>query len=238
MNEHQIDVEGKEILEAICTAEKFNAWMYKTIKPHCKGKILEIGSGIGNISALFLKDNADITLSDLRKNYRVILEDRFNVSTVALDLVHPDFDICYRHLFNSFDTVFALNVIEHIQDDQLAIANCNKLLKENGNLIILVPAFNFLYNDIDKTLEHFRRYKKSSLENIMKKHFTVNLRQYFNVLGTMGWIFYGTILRKNTIREEDIKLYESLFPIAKVLDFFFKKWVGLSVIVVGTKSKE
>ena len=37
---------GTDTLEVISEADNFNRWMYETIKPHCSGEILEIGSGI------------------------------------------------------------------------------------------------------------------------------------------------------------------------------------------------
>src|SRR5690606_677050 len=77
---------------------------------------------------------------------------------VQLDLVHKDFEREYAELLASFDTVFALNVIEHIKDESLAIKNCRSLLKEGGNLIILVPSYQIIYNKFDKDLGHHRRY--------------------------------------------------------------------------------
>lgn len=48
-----VDSEGEDTLNTIALAHRFNHWMYCSIKPFCKGKILEIGSGIGNISDFF-----------------------------------------------------------------------------------------------------------------------------------------------------------------------------------------
>jgi hypothetical protein len=48
-----IDEMGLEILDTIGEVDKFNKWMYNTIVPYCKEEILEIGSGIGNISRFF-----------------------------------------------------------------------------------------------------------------------------------------------------------------------------------------
>ncbi len=45
---------GKNMLEVISKGGNFNRWMYETIRPLCRGEILEIGSGIGNVSAFFL----------------------------------------------------------------------------------------------------------------------------------------------------------------------------------------
>src|SRR5215213_8155768 len=127
MNNHdgEIDPKGKETLQSIAVASRFNEWMYRTIKPYCKGRILEIGSGIGNISAFFIRDGFPIVLSDLNKDYCQLLHQQFEgepgcQGITELDLVHPDFDQIYAAYLSSFDTVIALNVIEHIQDEAAA----------------------------------------------------------------------------------------------------------------------
>ena len=73
MGYKEVDFEGEETLKAIANANKFNAWMYQTIKAYCEGDILEIGSGIGNISKYFIADKKSITLSDIRSQYRDFL---------------------------------------------------------------------------------------------------------------------------------------------------------------------
>src|SRR5215207_9318613 len=103
-----MDDGGAKTLKTIAQADKFNEWMYDTIKPFCKGRILEIGSGIGNISSFFIRDGASITLSDIRPAYCDHLRMQFkNQPVTNLDLVHPNFEQQYATLLNSFDTVFA-----------------------------------------------------------------------------------------------------------------------------------
>ena len=63
------DPVGLHTLNVIAKANRFNRWMYDQIKPHLKGEILEIGSGIGNISKLVIESNHFITLSDYSKEY-------------------------------------------------------------------------------------------------------------------------------------------------------------------------
>ena len=141
-----IDEPGAQTLAVIGKAGKFNQYMYQTIRPFCKGNILEIGSGTGNISQYFLDDGASLMLSDFREVYCKDLQLKFkdapNVTGIkVLDLVDPKFDEKFKGLFNCFDTIFAINVLEHIANDQLAVRNCYKLLQNSGNLVILVPAY-------------------------------------------------------------------------------------------------
>jgi len=237
----ELDSEGLENLDVISEAVNFNRWMYDQIKDHCHGKILEIGSGIGNISGFFIADNKNIWVSDLRQNYRDALTEKFNGKknlggVLDLDIVRPDFDQACKHLFESFDTIFALNVVEHIEQDNLAIHNCKKLLKKGGKLIILVPAFQSLYNGFDKELYHYRRYTKHTLNKLFKEnHFHLVESRYFNALGILGWYVSGKLQRNKTIPKGQMKLYNLIIPISKMLDAVMLKKVGLSVITVGQK---
>lgn len=237
----ELDQEGLETLDVISSADLLNRWMYLTIKPYSSGRVLEIGSGIGNISAFFLKDNFDITLSDIRENYCQILNKKFNKEksfreVIHLDLVAPDFDTRYKALLGTFNTVFALNVVEHIEDDQLAIKNANKLLKTGGHLIILVPAYQFLYNRFDKELFHFRRYIKSSLNNLFKEEKLAIVRTfYFNAAGIAGWFISGKILNNKTLPKNQVSLFNNLVPLFKTIDTLLMHRIGLSVICIGKK---
>ena len=235
------DKEGLNTLETISKAEKFNRWTFDTIFPYCSGKILEIGSGIGNISQFFIEANASITLSDIRKNYCNQLKKRFSNSpaleeVLLIDLTDPDFENKYQEYEKTFDTVFALNVVEHIEDDSLALKNCHFLLKDGGTLLILVPAYQSLYCRFDKELGHFRRYTKKTLGKIFKlNNFHIKDSRYFNAMGIFGWIFSGKILREKTIPEGQMDLYNKLVPVFRIIDKMFLRSFGLSVIIVGSK---
>jgi 2-polyprenyl-3-methyl-5-hydroxy-6-metoxy-1,4-benzoquinol methylase len=235
----EIDVEGQATLEAISAATRFNEWMYDVISARLTGEILEIGSGIGNISTHFFKNGHHLTVSDIRDNYCEHLSEHFKNEPLLggvlnLDLVHPDFDRLYKTHFGRYDGAFALNVVEHIQDDALAIANCKKLLKKGGRLVILVPAYQSLYNSFDRALEHYRRYNKTSLENIFKiNNLQIVHSQYFNLAAIAGWWFSGTILKKEVIPTGQMRLYNTLVPIFKILDKIVLNRMGISVIVEG-----
>lgn len=237
----EIDQEGLATLHAIEDAKAFNGWMYQTIKPFCKGNILEVGSGIGNISECFLADGFDITLSDIRSNYCDALKSKFadeqNLKGIInFDLVAPNFEQQNAHLLGTFDTVFALNVVEHILDDGLALANCRKLLRTGGNLVILVPAYQFLYNRFDEELDHYRRYTQKSLNLIFEQNqFQIIHQQYFNFMGIFGWFVSGKLQHHKTIPPAQMALYNYLVPIFKIIDKLLFNKVGLSVIAVGRK---
>jgi len=237
----EIDPEGRQTLETIAEAHNFNRWTYDIIRPYCKGTLLEIGSGIGNISRYFLEDNFQIHLSDIRNDYRNFLKTRFPETDRQgrihhLDLVDPDFSTKFENFRNSFDTIFALNVIEHIQNDKLAISNAISLLKPGGSLIILVPAFAGLYNNFDRELMHFKRYNANDLNSLLTSQELKILDSfYFNAGGIPGWIFSGSFQKNKTIPPQQMKTFDKLVPIFRMLDKILFRKVGLSVISVGKK---
>jgi 2-polyprenyl-3-methyl-5-hydroxy-6-metoxy-1,4-benzoquinol methylase len=210
--------------------------MFETIQPYCKGNILEIGSGIGNISQYFIKSGSQITLSDTENFYAQSLKDRFpSTNILTIDLDRPDFFLEYKKLAARFDTVFLLNVIEHIRDDEKAVNNCSYLLKNGGRLIILTPAYPFLYSKIDKGLHHYRRYTKTALKNLVSKNgLILETMHYFNALGIGGWII-AKILGDKKIAAGKMKVFNHLTGLARLIDKLFLRKAGLSIIAVASK---
>jgi 2-polyprenyl-3-methyl-5-hydroxy-6-metoxy-1,4-benzoquinol methylase len=231
---------GQQTLEVISKAGRFNRWMYDTIRPYCHGNILEVGSGIGNISSFFVQDNFQITLSDVDDHYLQTLKNKYatndNVKDIMLlDLEHSDFEHAYRDKENSFDTIFLLNVLEHIKDDNKAVQNCKYLLKNGGTLIILVPAYSWLYARLDKTLAHYRRYSLPKLKSIFsRQHLSVTAQFYFNGIGIIAWS-YAKIFRLSVVPSTEMKIYDKVVPFAKLLDKIVLNTIGLSAVIIGNK---
>src|SRR5690348_16928041 len=101
-----MDIVGHDTLQVISKATHFNQWMYEQIKDDVRGEILEIGSGIGNISHFFVEAGSSITLSDFDINYHSILKEKFgnkkNVRGILqIDLQHPQFREAYKMLKGS-----------------------------------------------------------------------------------------------------------------------------------------
>lgn len=234
------DAEGLETLQAIKEADAFNRWMYEQIASFIESPVLEIGSGIGNISKCCLNEGHSLVMTDIRTEYIDFLKENFSEqqqNIVRLDLVDEDFDEKHKSQFGKFKTVFALNVIEHIENDRLAIHNATKLLCDGGKLIVLVPAHAMLYNKIDRNLFHFKRYGLRDLSELMQAApLKLEIVKGFNGLGIAAWVYGGLFSRNGVIAGGDMKLYNRLVPIAKWIDrlTFFK--LGLSLIAVSRKA--
>ena len=220
--------------------DKFTNWVYSEIKPHLKGRILEIGSGIGTYSKKISNDfkpNGKV-FTDIDLEYVSQLKSTFKsdstVSIQQLDLTFPDFSIFEK---NSFDSAFALNVLEHIEDDMSALNNVYHMLKHHGLFVLLVPAHKFLYNCIDRDIGHFRRYsEKEMLEKISRTKFKLRKLHYFNFLSILGWYIHGNILKKSLVDEKALGFLNKIVPFLKFLEKnILRKKIGISLIVVLEK---
>ena len=235
------DLTGKDTLHSFSRAYRFNQWMFDQIFPWASGKILEAGSGIGNISRLFIERKFSITLSDIMSDYILRLRRSFGNDPhvdgiVQLDLSSPDISAEYPELAGQFDTVVALNVIEHISDDALAIRNCRKVLRNQGRMIILVPAFQFLFNSLDTDLQHYRRYTKKTITKLMEENgFKVIHKSYFNFMGMVGWYISGVLMKNKKIPRSQLRIFEKLVPLFRLIDFVIFRSAGVSVIAVAEK---
>jgi glycosyltransferase involved in cell wall biosynthesis len=132
------------------------------------------------------------------------------------------------------DTIISLNVIEHIERDRDVLGHFFDTLAPGGHCIVLVPAHPWLYTVCDKTLGHFRRYTEAELGQKFKDAgFDVVSLQQFNRLGVLGWYASG-LLRKRELSPFQMRVYELLLPIAKLMDTL-RLGPGLSLIAVGRK---
>jgi SAM-dependent methyltransferase len=102
------------------------------VKEFCRGRVLDAGAGRGVYKAL---------LSSYAKDY-------VGMDVVATDSTDVLGDI-QRLPFSdgSFDTVFCSQVLEHVPEPALALAELGRVLKSGGYLILSVPHISWLHNE-------------------------------------------------------------------------------------------
>ncbi len=85
----------------------------------------------------------------------------------------------------SYDLVCALDVIEHVEDHQLAVREMQRVCKPNGLVCVTVPAFMFLWNQHDDVNHHVRRYDKPCWRACLR----IQEKSYSAVISTFGYSF-------------------------------------------------
>jgi hypothetical protein len=134
------------------------------------------------------------------------------------------------------DTVVCLNVLEHIEDDRFVLQRLNQVLASEARLVFLVPFNDKLYSEFDRQIGHFRRYKSGELEMKMSEAgFTVEKQFFFNKVGVFAWWIGNVLCRQRTISPWQLRLYNLLTPLFRVLDKCLPIH-GLSTVVVARKN--
>jgi glycosyltransferase involved in cell wall biosynthesis len=235
---YQRDIYGSHILSRLSRAPNFNIWMADTIRSYCGNRVLEIGSGVGNLTCKLIPRDKYMA-SDINPLYLQTLEalssDRPYMKTSYCDVR----DISsFPRVEEGYDTVICLNVIEHVEDDRVALANIKSVLANSGTAIILVPQGQWNFGTLDQVLGHQRRYSKRSLRKLAKDcGFVVKEIIEFNRVGTPAWFINGKILHRRVFGLFQIWMLEVLTPIFRLIDRFLP-FPGLSLIAVLERGME
>jgi len=138
----------------------------KNIVQNSSKVVLEIGSSSGYLLREIKRSFPESFLigSDC------IPEPLENIGKKISDIPLIQFDLVNCPLpDNCVDVVIALNVLEHIKDDENALKQIYRILKPGGYVIIEVPANQDLYDFYDEQLRHFRRYSLHELKILTEK---------------------------------------------------------------------
>lgn len=126
------------------------------------GRILDLGCGTGGIlsdwateSRCYGVDRSKLAIEICRKRG---LESVAQGDLMALPLAP-----------NRFDLVFALDVIEHLDDDRAFLREARQLCAPGGRVIVASPAFQVLWSKHDETFQHRRRYSAAQLESVLRE---------------------------------------------------------------------
>jgi SAM-dependent methyltransferase len=211
---------GDRTLRAFAETPRLNAWIYAKLAGGVRGDVLEVGSGIGTFSRLIARDAERAVLSDVDPERVAALRREFagdpRVEAVRYDLDGPPPEsVAARR----FDAIVAVNVIEHITDDRQVVANLAGLLKPGGRLLVYVPACPFAFGSLDDALVHRRRYTPGGLAALLASAgLDCQPPRYMNLLGLLGWVVSGRLLRRRQLSPALVALFEQVVPLVRLED--------------------
>ena len=202
------------------------------INKFIKGDIIEIGAGCGSftknyydskIKSLILTETDQLNITNLQKKFEK--NSNIRISDLSIDKIQ-----------SKFDTILYLHVLEHIKEDTNELKNAKNKLNDEGHLVIMVPAHQKIYGNLDKAVGHFRRYEK----DFFKKNLLDLELVSFRYLDSMGYLLYylNKIFFKNETFPSKFKifLWDKLFtPITILIDFLTNYSFGKCIVAVYKK---
>lgn len=216
-------------------AVRYRRWVLDQIRPWLGQRLLEIGCGVGNITADLL-DRKRVVAVDIEPAYLFELERRLgsrpNLRTLEIGL--EDNRLVEQVETEKLDSALLLNVLEHIEHDVAALENLSRALSPSAVVVLQVPAHGWLYGESDRSLGHIRRYGVRELRQAMlDAGLTVERIWQFNALGVLGWFVSGRLRREPMFSEGQLRVYETLVPLLRLIEPSQGVPLGLSIMAIG-----
>ena len=128
------------------------------------GRFLEMGAGTGYMTRLLLDRGYWGAASDLGESSRAMM--RSNLAD-ARERLHV-FDDAKELESESFDYLFAFEVLEHVEDHVEVLKSWTRYLRKGGQALFSVPAHARKYGRSDELVGHVRRYEKTELRHLLE----------------------------------------------------------------------
>ena len=202
--------------------------------------ILDAGCGNGDNLA-FLSKYGELVAME-RDDHALIKAQARQVAKVFKgelpDKIPPDIN-------KAKDLIVLLDVLEHIDDDAAALLALRSCLKDNGKIIITVPAYQFLWTQRNEQHHHKRRYTVKRVKKLFENNgWQLDYISYFNFF-LFPLALVDRIKQKilPSIEDSDLKMppklinyiFEKIFSFESRLIGHCVFPFGLSIMIVAKK---
>jgi SAM-dependent methyltransferase len=220
-------------LENLARARRLGDWMFSQFADLVRGRVVEVGAGIGTFSERLLGAGIDdLLLIEPEASCAAYLGDRFagrsGVEVVA-ELLPGSAALQARA--GTIDFLLCQNVLEHVEDHRGALAEMADSLAAGGSLGLLVPAHPRLYGSLDRRFGHLRRYRARDLADLAAgAGLEVERIHPFNALGVLGWLVKSA-RRNPSLDPASLRAYELLLPLYRWVERIHPPPFGLSYVM-------
>jgi SAM-dependent methyltransferase len=226
-------------LERLGAARHFFDWVLDEFDAFLKGRVLEVGAGLGTITRKLVDRYPSLAIVALEPAENVFpdldsfaaLEPRVTARRQTLADYQPRPD-------ERFDAVVYINVLEHIDDDARELRLAAGVLRRGGALLVFGPALGWMYSELDYKAGHYRRY---SLQGLQKLATDAGLEivsaRYFDLLGVVPYVLVYRLLRHDDITGSTLWGYDRIVvPVSRWLQRALRRPpLGKNVILIARK---
>lgn len=219
-------------LQIFAHAKNWKKYWTSRVAPFLKNDVLEVGAGIGANTELlrplcqgrYLCLEPDAALSaELEENLR-----KNNLSaecrTGTVDSLPCE---------GMVDTAVYIDVLEHIENDAAELHSVARRVRAGGYVVVLSPAYQFLFSPFDQAIGHYRRYTRESLLRCTPPASSVVRIEYLDSIGGILSLGNRMFLRQSYPTLEQILFWDRrVVPVSRVADKLTGFRVGKSILAI------
>lgn len=218
-------------LALFANATNWKRYWSSQVRPYFGERVFDVGAGLGanlrvlwhpGASWLCIEPDAELAKEAEETMAELGITDHCTVFHGTVAQLDPK---------EMADTIIYIDVIEHIEDDHAELRLAMKHLRPGGHIIVLVPAYQWLFSPFDDAVGHFRRYTSRSLSKIVPKELKLKRLRHLDTVGLLASTANRFILRSSTPNPSQIAFWDRvLLPVSRVVDRLFAYRVGKSVL--------
>lgn len=220
-------------LELYAGARNWKAYWSSMVRPHLGDRVFDVGTGIGsNVELLHRKGAAWLCIEPDGPQLEMAADKlaRLGIADTC-KVVHGDLSAIPED--EKADSIIYIDVLEHIEDDHAELARAARLLKPGGNLIILSPAYAWLFSPFDEAVGHFRRYTKATLRAVVPPHLKQVQLRYLDSVGLLASAGNRLVLKASMPNKSQIAFWDRvLVPPSRLVDLLTGYTIGKTVLGV------
>lgn len=227
-----------EELDFFAHAKNWKGYLRDTIRPHLRGRVLEVGAGIGGTTAVLADENLE--------EWLCLEPDPALEARIADEIAAGRLPGCCRSQIGAvarladdqlFDAILYIDVLEHIEDDGAELERSSAHLAPGGRLIVLSPAWQWLYSPFDEAIGHYRRYSRATLQRVAPTALEEERVVYLDLVGLLASAGNALLLRQSMPTLKQVLLWDRrMIPLSRRLDRVIRFRAGKSVLGIWRRN--
>lgn len=224
-------------LALFAKAANWKAYWSGAIRPFIGVRVIEVGAGLGYSTEHMCRGH--------EHEWCCLDPDPTHVAYLNKRIVDGELPpICKAErgtladlpIRSGIDTIIYADVLEHIEDDESEMRVAAAHLKTDGHVIVISPAFQFLFSPFDSAVGHYRRYEKHDAKRLTVSGLALHRMFYLDSIGFFLSLMNRLLMRAQMPTAGQIAFWDGMvIPLSKLADHALKSAFGRSIVMIWRK---
>jgi len=223
-------------LSLFAKAQNWKAYFHFLLGPYLRGDVLEVGAGIGATAGVLCRGHQG-QWTCLEPDVELAASIRTLISEKQLPSCCEVIVGTIAEIHTRYDVIVYIDVLEHVKNDKDELEMAARLLKQNGFLVVLSPAHQWLYSPFDREIGHFRRYDRRTLVELTPSGCRMTKLIHLDSVGLLASLGNRMLLRRSMPTPGHIALWDRrMVPISRIVDCVLRYRLGKSILAIWQRT--